>query len=54
MLDCPAFVVPSLLLTMHTQVMSHFEEELRKDGPLDYMMYTYSFDVELVKFLSNW
>jgi hypothetical protein len=54
MLDCPAFAVPSMLLTMHTQVMSNFEEELRANGTLDYMMYTYSFDQELVRFLSNW
>ena len=54
MLDCPAFAVPSMLLTMHTQVMSNFEEELRANGTLDYIMYTYSFDQELVKYMCNW
>jgi hypothetical protein len=53
MVDCPTLIADSVLVLMHTQIMSNFHEELYNYGTLLYSIYSYTMSDEVVTYLSQ-
>jgi len=53
MIDCPAFVAESVLVSIHLQIMGNFSEELKITNSLSYGIYSYKLDEQVIEFLSQ-